>query len=108
MSIMFQYRESRMGDDMLCIKTNQHLEIEVLFENGEATHIYVDENEFKVIEDTLYGLFVGIGDQVMSLVEIIREADRQYPAIMEEIEQEDRDAAEMERELSCPRRTGRI
>lgn len=109
MTLYFQYRETRMGDDMLVIKTNQHIEIEFLYDKGDdATHVYLDGHEFALTDDVLYGLFVGIGDNVISIIELSHEANRQYPYIKEEIEQEDREAADMERELSCPRLTGRI
>jgi|GEM_PF-6653460 len=108
MTITFNHSKSPSGYDLLTTKTNQHVKIDILFDNGTATHVYIDENEFKVIDDTLYGLFVGIGDKMMSLVEVVREADRQYPAIAREVAQEVREAAREERKLSSPCMTGRI
>lgn len=108
-AIQFDYRETRLGDDMLVIKTNQHVEIEFLYDKGdEATHVYIDGDEFPLTSDTLYGLFVAIGDQFISIIDPSRKADEEFPEIKEEIEQEARDEEDMRRELSSPYLTGRI
>lgn len=106
--MQFTYKESKAGHDMLVIKTNQHIEVEYLFESESVTEVYIDGYDFPITSDTLYGLFVGIGDQVINLVELGHKADAAYPAIMREVAQEAREAADMERELSSPYLTGRI
>ena len=109
MTITFSHRETSYGDNMLCIKTNQHVNVEFLFDKGDyATHVYLDGDEFPLTSDTLYGLFVAIGEEVISLIALSHKANRAYPDIMVEIEQEAKENDSMVRELSCPRMTGRI
>lgn len=91
MNIPFQYTTSQNGHDLLTFKTNQHLDVEVLFESGNPTNIYLNGYEFAAWEEVLYGLFVGIGDQVHSLAQIVTEAAIAYPQIIKENEQEERE-----------------
>lgn len=104
----FQHKYTEFGDDILCIKTNQHISVRVLFENGKATYIYADNNEFNLVGDTVFGLFVGIGDKVVSLIEVALEAANQFADIKAEVEEKELEAAAIERELSSPYLTGRI
>jgi hypothetical protein len=109
MTISFKYRESGLGDDMLAITTNQHINVEFLFDKGEdATHVYLDGHEFPVTEEMLNGIFVGIGEKMVSLVELCAEANRSYLPIVDEIRKEAREFSRAERELCSPRATGRI
>lgn len=105
----FSFKESRNGDPMLAIKTNQQLEVEFLFDKGDdATHVYVNGNEFASHEEVLYGLFVGIGDKVVSLRDLCHEAGFAFPAIKAEVDREGREAAAHERRMSSPQYTDRI
>lgn len=106
--MQFKHKESKHGADMLAIKSNQHVEVEFLFKDESATHVYINGEEFSMAAEMLYGLFVAIGDEMVSLLDLGRKAEEEYPAIMREVAQEDSEAADMERELSSPYLTGRI
>lgn len=105
----FQYKESKLGGPMLAIKTNQHVDIEFLFDKGEyPSYVYINNHEFSASDDTFHGLFVGIGEKVISIRELLLQAVIDYPVIKLEVAQEASEAAAHEREMSCPRATGRI
>lgn len=109
--VNFNYVLSTGGDDMLQVATDQHVNVRVLFTskgNGDPTHVYLDEDEFSVNSDTLYGIFVVIGGNILSVMDVVREAGMDYPHIKREVEQESADAASNERFLSSPCATGRI
>lgn len=105
---MFNYKESNSGYDMLTLKTDQHVEVEYLFDNGDATHVYLDGDEFPLTSDTLHGVFVVVKGEFISLIALGHKASEDYPQIMKEIAQEAREDEAMARELSSPYLTGRI
>lgn len=106
--MQFGYKESHGGDDLLTIKTDQNIDIEILFENGDATHIYLDGDEFSLLSDTLYGVFVVIAGNFINLVDLGRKAGEEYDGIMKEVRAEQKAEDDMARELSSPYLTGRI
>lgn len=107
--MQFNYKKSKLGDPMLAIKTNQHLDIELLFDKGDdPTHIYINGNEFTSYDEVLYGLFVGVGEKMYSLRELCLEASFAYPDFRNQNDREASEAAAHEREMSCPRATDRI
>lgn len=107
--MQFTYKENKLGDPMLAIKTNQHLDVEFLFDKGDdPTHVYVNGNEFASGEEVVYGLFVGVGDKVFSLRDLSHEASFAFPAIRAERNREGAEAAAHAREMSCPRATDRV
>lgn len=106
--MQFGYKESNGGNDLLTIKSDQHVDIEILFESGDATHVYLDGDEFSLLSDTLYGVFVVIGGQFINLVDLGRKAADAYDGIMDEVRAEQKAEDDMARELSSPYLTGRI
>lgn len=104
----FTYKESQLGHDTLCIKTNQHIDIEVLFDNGETDQIYIDGNEFSVLDDILHGLFVGLDENVISLYQIVIQAGVDYPDIMSGVRQQQKTDADYTRTTSSPYLSGRV
>lgn len=106
--VAFSHKTSRSGCDLLCIKTLQGVEIDFLFKGNDAEYIYIDGDEFPALSDTLYGLFVSVGGSIVSLNELRREAEDQWPSIREEIEREERLENRYSRELASPFLTGRV
>jgi len=94
--------------ECLTIKTNQHVDIMVVFEHGDALAIQADGYEFNLTEDVVNGLFVGIGDKMYTLADVAREASIQYPDFKAEADQETAENEGMERYLSSPYSTGRV
>ena len=86
----FQYKESNVGRPILFLKTNQGVEIEVFF-GISGDYIYVDDAEFSIKSDTLYGLFVGIGDKIFTLMDVYYSAENQLPDILACVAQEQKD-----------------
>lgn len=109
MGINFDFKCVEDGH-CLTVKTDTGDDIDVFFRNGKeyAQHIYVDDTAFVTHDDQVHGFFVKIGGEFYSLADVVREADLASPAIIEEINHETREYRDMERHLSCPRRTGRI
>lgn len=104
----FEYKESLMGHDVLTIRSRHGVEIEVLFDNGQAAEVYIDDCDYKPTDDTLNGLAIMIGDQWMQISDVIRHAEVAYPGIMRGIKAQARAEEAMAEELSSPYLTGRI
>ena len=104
----FNYKESPSGYDMLSIKTDQHIDIEILFDKQEPDQVYIDGLDYSVLDDTLHGLFVVIDQKFVPVTDLIYEASQAYGPIIEEIRKEQRAEDAMIRELSSPYLTGRV
>lgn len=105
--MQFSYKELVSGDGLV-FKTDQGVDVEVLFEGGEATYIFVDDLEFKTSDDFLKGLFVKVNGNPITLMGIYQSAESQYDDVMAEVEQDMIDEIAMREELSSPYLTGRL
>lgn len=101
----FSYESESLYGDYLSVKTDCGIRIDVSFYAQTIEEMYIDEHQIWTISD---GIFVLIGGEYVSLKAIWDEAERQYPAIISEVEQEQEDEEEHEREMSSPEKTGRI
>lgn len=64
-------------DDNYCsLETNQHINLGFLMEHGEVAYIYINGHEFTRKDDTLDGLFFGIGDKFYIAPDLYAEAER--------------------------------
>lgn len=114
MTISFSHEVSPAGFNLLTIKTNNDIEVAFYFEqDGDSLQespdtVMVGDYELDCADAVLSGLFVYIGKEVVSLKALAAQAAADWPDIREEIEQDGREAADMERELSSPYLTGRI
>lgn len=97
---------SNTEDLLVTVKTNQGVELKFDF---QFFTVQIDGNEFYLVDDTLRGLFVYIGDNApMSIYSIIPEAETHYEQIKREHELEKASLIELAQELSSPKQTGRI
>ena len=101
----FSYELESLYGDYLSVKTDGGIRIDVSFYAGTIEAMYIDENQAWTITDDLLALIDG---KPVSLKTIWDEAERQYPAIIAEVEQEQADDEAHEREMSSPEATGRI
>lgn len=108
MTISFTYDEGDFGNGFMKTKTDQNLDLAVYFKGDSAKYIDADGYEFERSSEALHGLFVCIGGKFYTLEQVCLEASVQYEDCKAEYEQEGREAADMERELSSPYLTGRI
>lgn len=93
--------------DQLSLKAHK-LDITLSRSNGAVCTVDVNGYEFDALDDTLHGLSAKIGDEYVTLYEIIIAADCQYDDILAETEKEIRIESRMSAELSSPYATGRI
>lgn len=111
MKLTFTFKDEILPT--LSIKA-QGVEVDITFDGGEAKYVTLNgETEFETTQDVLSGLFVQLQKtrmefEVVSLAEIVRQAQAQFDGIMEEVEQEDADEAAHRSYLSSPYQTGRV
>lgn len=101
----FRYETTSLYGDYLSVQTDGGIRIDVSFYAQTIEGMYMEESQIWTISD---GIFVVIGGEYVSLKAIWDEAERQYPAIIAEVEQEQADDEAHEREMSSPQETGRI
>jgi hypothetical protein len=105
--------------DSDCLVLNAYkVDVNIFFNKGSVSHIDIEGREFDAKEDILYGLVVKVptgktvlsGDSyhLLSLQEIINEAESQYGSIVQETERENREESNMIDEVSSPYLSGRI
>lgn len=101
----FGYEIASLYGDYLWIKTDHGVRVELFFYEQKIMRMDIDVETRKPLGN---GIFVLIGGEYVSLKTIWEEAERQYPAIIAEVEQEQADEEAHEREMSSPEKTGRI
>lgn len=101
----FGYEMASIYGDYLWIKTDHGVRVEISFYGQKIEEMYIEEHQIWTVSD---GIFVLIGGEYVSLKTIWEEAERQYPAIIAEVEQEQADEEAHEREMSSLEKTGRI
>lgn len=107
----FKFEETAIeGHYSMSIESNQHLDIAVLFDGVDAFMVSLRNDDIELDEgdDFLMQLFVGIGDKMVSLSDIVTEANKQIDDLVKEHLQDKEDWDDMAYELSSPRLTGRI
>lgn len=104
----FDYEQCNSRRDFLSCHTDNLLQVDVLFVGHVIDNLFIDGDQIEFSEVIMNGLFVLIGGEYVSLKTIWDEAERQYPAIKAEVEQEQADEEAHEREMSSPEKTGRI
>lgn len=75
-----------LGEEKLSAKANKNVDIDVYFTGSNPTHIHIDGNEFDAGQEWLDGVYVGFGDQVCSLKNVIAQAAADYPDLLQEDE----------------------
>lgn len=103
----FSYKDNYYLD-VLSIKTDHGVEVNVTFFEGDAEDFYVDSYCIPIYGDTLDGIFFVIDGSFVSARSVVESAVNQYPAIKAEVEQERADEEAHEREMSSLEKTGRI
>lgn len=103
----FSYKENCCLD-ILSIKTDHGVEVDVCFFDGDIDDFCVDSHCLSIEGETLEGLFFMIDGSFVSARSVVESAVNQYPAIISEVEQEQADEEAHEREMSSPEKTGRI
>jgi len=93
MKLTFSYKDQNRPT--LCVTSTQGVQIEITFNSGDAYCVYLNGNEFEANDDLLNGLFVSfevrrMEYEVISVSEIVRQAENQFEAIMAEVESEAR------------------
>lgn len=94
--------------DQLEVKTDTGAEIEIKFNSGECSHLYIDEYEYDAADDILKNIFIKFEGQFYTILGVMQRAIDEYDDICDETRQEEEDEYAMERELSSPYMTGRI
>lgn len=96
-----------VDENTLSLTTDDAMTINLYFSNGRCNVIDVGGTEFDALDDTLDKLRVLIGGE-KRLSDVVREANVDWLEIVADAEAEAKLEADMARELSSPRQTGRI
>ena len=105
----FHYSEGMGGMRTLYVQTDDLFIVCVDFFKGEAEEWRLFDGDPHLVRDGVqFGLRVCVDGRIVKISEIIEEAERQYPAIIAEVEQEQADEEAHEREMSSLEKTGRI
>lgn len=107
MKVQWTYKD-QYNQPCLAVKTNHHIEVELFFENGHVVEVMLDGFEYQITEELLSGLFVAIGDEMVSIIELSHKAQNDFDKVMAEVNADDKENEAMRRELSSPYATGRI
>lgn len=92
---------------VLGTKSDDGLEIEILFNGLDAEYIYISGHEMMVASDDYKGLYVRFGE-IVPIEAVIEEANKQIEGIVTQTEQEDVDEEAMASDLSSPYYSGGI
>lgn len=104
----FQHTLTWLGNDCLCLKTDEGADIEVVFKDGAPSEVYVDEVDYSATDERLHPMFFIVEKGFMRVSAIVSDAALQYDDIMREVRRERADEEAMARELSSPEQTGRV
>ena len=108
-AVVFCCGEGDGGEHDLCIHTDDLFIVCVTFFKGKAEEWRIFDGDHHLVKDgEQFGLYVRVDGKIVKISEIIEDAERQYPAIIAEVEQAQADEVAYEREMSSPEATGRI
>ena len=107
-AVVFSYSEGMGGYQTLYIQTDDHFNVCVDFFKGEAEEFRLSGDRTFTVNEAESSLRVAVNGEILKISEIIEDAERQYPAIIAEVEQAQADEEAYEREMSSPEATGRI
>ena len=102
------YTKECNGYQVLYTTTSHHFDVSFYFKGGEIEEVLIDGWEYPITEEMLNGLFVSVGDKMLTIVELSHMANSAYPSITNEVKTEDDAYDSMRRELSSPEATGRV
>lgn len=102
----FHYSEGMGGAHTLYVQTDDLFIVCVDFFKGEAEEFRFSGDQTFTANEAEVSLRVCVDGQIVKISEIIEEAERQYPDIIAEVEQEQDDEEAHEREMSSLEATG--
>ena len=74
--------------DILGCKSDHGIEVDVWFDQGDVSSVYVDSTEYETYDDTLHGLFVVFKGSLTSIKHVIGLAEDAYDKVVAESNEE--------------------
>lgn len=87
MNTQYTFSQTKSGRDMLSLKTNQNLQLDITFENGDPDCVYINGYEFGSSDGSLFCLYVGISDECVKISDIVLDAAKHYNLFVKEDEE---------------------
>jgi hypothetical protein len=97
------------GDEKLSVRADEKKAlVTFVFRYEDVLLVYIDDNEFLPDESCLEGIYVSLSGEFVSLHDLMKQAEKDYPSYKREADDHEAEEAEHAAYVSSPEQTGRV